>query len=153
MAVPNASDIDNALVAKLGADPELLALCPNGVYFGLAPAWSTRFVVVNLVHSTETAVFGGTVISSAVYAVKAVMQEGAGGDINRAAARIHELLEDQPLTAAGYVYASMFRDEEDGRIRYEERDEKNNAVVWSHRGAEYVVDMALGSQSRATTGR
>ena len=28
----DSSDIANALIAKLGSDTELLALCPNGVY-------------------------------------------------------------------------------------------------------------------------
>ena len=44
----DSSDIANALIAKLGSDAELLALCPNGVYRDQAPPGATRFVIVSL---------------------------------------------------------------------------------------------------------
>jgi hypothetical protein len=54
----DSSDVDNALVAKLGADSTLLALMPNGVYWDEAPQGSTRFVIVSLVDERDTAMFG-----------------------------------------------------------------------------------------------
>ena len=47
------SDIAAALIAKLGSDSALLALCPNGVYWDQAPPGATRFVIVSLRHGED----------------------------------------------------------------------------------------------------
>jgi hypothetical protein len=142
--MPDSSDIDNAVVALLGADATLLGLCPNGVYWDLAPEQATRFVLVSLVHAEDVPSYDqGTAAEAIVYAVKAVMLKSANGDTKAAAARIQSLLHDQPLTVAGYTWATMHRDEADPRIRYTERDDKDPAVLWYHRGGNYRVEMAV----------
>jgi Protein of unknown function (DUF3168) len=138
----DSSDIDNALVAKLGADTELLALCPNGVYFDLAPPNASRYVLVSIHHAEDEATFDGTAIETVVYAVKVVMDKKAGGDIKAAAARVHGLLHEQPLTVAGYAWMTMHRDEDDPRIRITEPDDKDPSIIWYHRGGNYRVEMA-----------
>jgi uncharacterized protein DUF3168 len=140
----DSSDIDNAVSAKLGGDAALLALCPNGVYIDLAPPNAERFVVISIVTTTDDTTFEGTAIESVVYAVKAVMLKSAGGDVKAAAARIHALLHDQPLTVAGYAWITMHRDDDDPRIRYTEIDDRDPSIIWAHRGGNYRVEMATG---------
>lgn len=140
----DSSDIDNALVAKLGADAALLALCPNGVYFDLAPPNATRFVLVSIVHADdETTYDAHPAVEGVTYAVKAVHLKSAGGDIKGAAARIHAVLQDQPLTAPGYRWSTTHRDDDDPRIRYTEPDDKDPSIIWYHRGGNYRVEMAV----------
>jgi hypothetical protein len=138
----DSSDIDNAVSAKLGGDAELLGLCPNGVYIDLAPPNAERFVLLSMVQALDETTYEGTAIESVVYAVKAVMKKSAGGDVKAAAARIHALLHEQPLTVAGYTWMAMHRDEDDPRIRYTEVDDKDPSLIWQHRGGNYRVEMA-----------
>lgn len=141
----DSSDIDNAVSAKLGADATLLGLCPNGVYIDVAPPNAERFVLVSIRDAGDEATFdAGPAIESVVYAVKAVMLKSAGGDAKAAAARIHALLHDQPLTVAGYTWVTMHRDEDDPRIRYTELDDRDPSIIWAHRGGNYRVEMATG---------
>ena len=70
--MPDSSDVDNALVAKLGADVTLLGYMPNGVYFDKAPAAMTRFVIVSLATHDDVRQFGGRAFEDALYLVKAV---------------------------------------------------------------------------------
>ena len=137
---PDSSDIDNALIAKLGADSTLLALCPNGVYWDEAPPGATRFVIVSLAEEADEAVFGGRAFEDALYSVEARMLSTAGGDIKAAAARIDALLDEQTLTATGYTWMTMHRE---GRIRQTEVDEVDPAIRWYRRGGNYRVEMAL----------
>lgn len=140
---PDSSDLDNALVAKLSSDPELLGLMPNGVYFSLAPEKSTQYVLVSLAESQDEPMFGGRAFETYVYAVKAVeLSTVATRNIKAAAGRIDAILDPPPpapplaLTIPGYsLKLSRRRD----RIRYEEIDEVDRSIRWSHRGAEYVV--------------
>jgi hypothetical protein len=142
--VADSSDIDNALVAKLGADPALLGFCPNGAYFDLAPPAAQRFVLVSLVHADDTPTYDrGPAVEGATYAVKAVMLKSAGGDVKAAAARIQALLHDQPLTVPGYTWSTVHRDDDDPRIRYTEVDDKETSIIWYHRGGNYRVEMAV----------
>ena len=135
------SDIAAALIAKLGSDLELLSLCPNGVYFDEAPPGSTRFVIVSFVNAIDQGVFGRRAIEDAIYLVEARMLSTVpGANIKRAAARIDELLEDQPLTVAGYTWSAMHRIEP---IRLTEVDEVDPSVRWLRRGGQYFVQMSL----------
>jgi len=138
----DSSEIDNALIAKLGSDLQLLALCPNGVYMDEAPPGSTRFVIVSLVEGLDVEVFGGRGYEDILYAVSARMLSSAGGDIKAAAARIDALLQDAPLTAAGYVWSTTFRE---SRIRHTEVDDTDESIRWLHRGGNYRVQMAPGA--------
>ena len=135
-SVADSSDIDNALIAKLGADATLPALVPNGVYWGEAPPSSTRFVVVSLADEEDVPMFGGRAFEDGLYLVKAVMLSTAGGDIKAAAARIDALLDQQPLTVSGYSVTSVRRE---SRERQTEVDAVDASLRWFHRGGLYRV--------------
>lgn len=132
----DSSDIDNALIAKLGGDSTLLALCPNGVYMDEAPVGATRFVVVSLVEEQDEPMFAERALEDARYLVKAVMLSTAGGNIKSAAARIDALLEQQPLTVNGYNVSCLRRD---SRVRQTEVDDVDVQIRWFHRGGIYQV--------------
>lgn len=135
----DSSGIDNALVAKLGADATLLGYCPNGAYWEEAPPGATRFVIVSLVDHVDVAMMTERAFESALYAVKAVMLSTAGGDIRAAAARIDALLEDGTLTVSGFSLMTMHRE---SRIRMTEVDDVDPSIRWFHRGGHYRVAMS-----------
>ena len=141
------SDIDNALVAKLGADTTLLALCPDNVYLNVAPAGSRRFVIVAVMDAVDEAVFGGRAIEHVRYLVEARMLSTVAGDIQAAAARIDALLEDQPLTVPGYGWMATYRE---SRERDDEPDEHDPSIRWARRGGYYRVQMAIDRSTRRT---
>jgi hypothetical protein len=135
--VSDSSDLDNALVALLGADAALLALCPNGVYMDEAPPGAKKFVIVSLVTGEDVPEFQRTAYEDALYLVKAVMLQGADADIKGAAKRIHEVLQDtNALEAPGYGPATVFRE---SRVRITEVDDTAPQVRWLHRGGRYRV--------------
>jgi len=134
------SDIASALIAKLGSDAELLSLCPNGVYWDEAPPRSTRFVLVAFINAIDRGVFGRRAIEEGIYLVEARMLSTVqGANIKRAAARIDELLEDQPLTVAGYTWSTMHRLEP---VRMTEVDEVDPSIRWNRRGGQYFIEMS-----------
>jgi len=134
------SDIASALIAKLGSDAELLSLCPNGVYWDEAPPGSTRFVIVAFINAIDRGVFGRRAIEEGIYLVEARMLSTVqGANIKRAAARIDELLEDQPLTVAGYTWSTMHRVEP---VRMTEVDELDPSIRWNRRGGQYFIEMS-----------
>ena len=137
------SDIAAALIAKLGSDPELLSLCPNGIYWDEAPPGSTRFVIVSFVNAIDQGVYGRRAIEDGLYMVEARMLSTVpGANIKRAAARIDELLEDQPLTVAGYTWMTTHRTEP---VRVTEVDEIDPSIRWHRRGGQYFVQMSLAA--------
>jgi hypothetical protein len=140
---PDSSDIDNAFVAKLGSDPALLSLMPNGVYFGLAPEQSTQYVLVSLVESHDAPMFGGRAFEQYVYAVQAIeVSTVSTRNVKAATARIDAILDPRPpappltLTIPGYSLKLSRRQE---RIRFDEIDEDDRSIRWSHRGAHYEI--------------
>jgi hypothetical protein len=137
----DSSDIDNALIAKLGADSALLALMPNGVYYDEAPQGSTRFVIVSLVIEQDEAMFGGRAFEDALYLVKAVSLSTAGGNVKDAAARIDALLENGTLLVPGYKLMTIYREQ---RIRFTEPDDVDQSIRWQHRGGRYRVQTSVG---------
>lgn len=139
----DSSDIDAALVVKLGSDAALLALCPNGVYFDEAPPGATRFVIVSLADEQDEDVEGGTAYEDGLYQVEARMLSTiSGANIKAAAARIQALLHDQSLTVSGYTYMTCHRE---SRIRLTEVDDQDNSIRWFRRGGNYRVQMSLGT--------
>jgi len=133
----DSSDIENAVIALLGADATLLALCPNGVYNDEAPPTSTRFVIVSLVDESDEPMFNGTAFEDMTLLVKAVMQKlpnGPNPDVKSAAARIQALLHQQPLTVSGYGVSVMRRT---SRVRLTEVDDEDQSLRWQHRGGLY----------------
>ena len=136
----DSSLIENALIAKLLADGTLTALVPDGVYFDEGPASKTRFVIVSLVDEVDLGKFGGRAIEDALFMVKAVMLSTAGGNIQAAAARIDTLLEDQPMTVAGFTHMTTHRE---ARLRQTEVDSVDPTIRWQHRGGMYRVQCSV----------
>jgi hypothetical protein len=131
----DSSDIENALVAKLGADATLLALVPNGIYIDEAPPGATRFVIVSLVDEADVGRFGSRAIEDALYLVEArMLSTVAGANIKAAAARIDVLLEQGSLTVSGYSLMALFRE---SRIRLTEVDGADPSLRWYRRGGNY----------------
>jgi hypothetical protein len=135
--------IDAALLQHLGSDPELLNLMPNGVYYGLAPADCTAFVLVSIITADDTPAFGGRAFETVTYLVKAVERtDGSQLNARAAARRIDALLEHQRLTIDGYGCLEVRRVH---RIRYPETDERDTSIRWEHRGGEYELMAAPAS--------
>ena len=143
MPPPDSSLIDAALLARLSGDAALMALCTDGVYVDEAKQNATKFVLVSLVDQTDESVYVlGRAIESALYLIKAVMVGAGNVQVSQAAARIDALLEDQPLTVAGYTGMSLYRE---SRLRLTEVDEVNPSIRWQHWGGHYRVEMSVGS--------
>lgn len=132
----DSSDIDNAIVAKLGADAALLAIATNGVYLDEAPPNSTKFVIVSLVDEHDEQMFGARAFEDALYLVKMVALSTSGANVKAAAARIDTLLNDGTLAPVGYRLMVMQRE---SRIRITEVDEVDASIRWQHRGGQYRV--------------
>lgn len=137
--MPDSSDIDAALVAKLAGDATLTGLMPNGVFFGQSPPNSTRYVLVALPSHADQFSFGARAFEDGLYAVKAVGLSTANPNMKAAAARIDALLDHQSLTASGYTHMATYREE---RIRHEETDDVDATIRWFHRGGLYRVVMS-----------
>lgn len=141
--MPDSSAIDNALIAKLGADAALLALCPNGIWPDEAPAGSTRFVIVSLVDEVDEPMLGGRAYEDALYLVEArMLSTVAGATIGAAAARIDALLEDKPLVVPGYTWMTLHRE---ARVRMTEVDDLDPSIRWYRRGGQYRLQMSVGT--------
>lgn len=138
--MPDSSAIDNALMAKLGADATLLAICTNGVYWDVAPPGSTKYVLVSLVDELDEPQFGGRAYEDVLYRVRAIALSTAGANLQQAAARIDALLEDGALSVSGYTHMVMYRE---SRIRETEPLEDDPTKFWFHRGGEYRVQMSI----------
>jgi hypothetical protein len=149
--VADSSDIDAALIAVLQNDATLRAAMPDGVFFGLAGLSvatgknATRFVLVSIAENHDAAVFGGRAFESVLYLVQAVSINGSPPpDSKGAAARIDQLIEDVPITVAGYTWMSSAREQ---RVRELERDDVDASIVWTHRGGLYRVEMSVNPAS------
>lgn len=139
--MPDSSDIDAALVVKLGSDATLLSYCPNGVYVDEAPPGVTRFVIVSLLDEIDVDQFGGTAYEDALYLVEArMLSTVAGANPKAAAARIQTLLHDQSLTVAGYASMTVHRE---ARLRQTEVDDIDPSIRWHRRGGQYRVQMSV----------
>jgi hypothetical protein len=138
--MPDSSDIDNALIAKLGADATLLAIASNGAYMDEAPPGATKFVIVSLVDEVDAQHFGGRSFEDALYFVRLVALSTSGANVKAGAARIDALLDGQPLVVAGYSPMTMYRE---SRVRNTEVDAVDPAIRWYHRGGHYRVVMSL----------
>lgn len=133
------SDVDAAIVAALKTDTSsggLMTLMTDGVWIDMAPKDSTKFVIVSLSTHEDQYEFAGAAYEKSVYLVKAVDLNISGTRAKAAAARIHALLQDVPLSISGYVHMLTQREE---RIRYTEVDEENADIRWQHRGGRYQV--------------
>jgi hypothetical protein len=150
----NTAAIGNALIAHLGSDATLLTFCPHGVYRNQAPPHARQFVVVWLIDATDEYVFHASGYEDHLYGVEVRMLESAGGDCQGAAAHLDTLLQDVPLTAAGYVWSTTFRER---AVDLLEVDVLEPTIRWRRCGGDYRVQMAwigLGrSGDRTLTGQ
>lgn len=138
--IPNSGDIDAALIARLAQDPQLRALLPDGVFFDLAPPGSMRFVLLSLVVEQDWQQFLTRALEETLYQVEARALSTTNTDMKAAAYRIDQLLDNQPLTVAGYASLAMFRE---SRIRLTEADDVDPDVRWYRRGGEYRLVASL----------
>jgi hypothetical protein len=134
--VSDPSDVDAAILVVLRNDAALTALMPGGVYFDVAPPGRTQYVIVSMTFHEDTYVFDGPAFERTLYLVKAIDRDIDGANVKAAAARIHELLQGQPLTITGYVHSLTSRV---GRARDTETDEVDLDARWQHRGGQYEV--------------
>ena len=138
--MPDSSDIDNALIAKLGGDATLLALAPNGTYWEEAPPGMTRFVIVSLVDEHDEGMFGARAYEDALYSVEVrMLSTVAGANPKGAAARIDALLDHGTLTVSGYALMTIHRE---SRTRFTEVDSVDPSIRWYRRGGQYRVVMS-----------
>lgn len=137
--------IDNALVNVLSADAALKALVPDGVYFDEAPQGMKRFAIIALVEGLTRAEFaapgGRRAAEDVEYIVKVVLLNGSSSDARNAAARIDQLLEDQPIAIDSFTCLSIHRT---ARIRDTEVDSVDATIRWQHRGGHYRIVAAPG---------
>jgi hypothetical protein len=136
MSVANAAAVDAAVIAALAGDAALLTLAPDGVFRDVAPANATRFVVVQQQTHEDVEGFRAPVYEVFQYRITARILETTGGDADAAADRIHALLQDAPLTVAGYTWMSTLRVE---RVRLTEIDAIDSDLRWQHAGGDYEI--------------
>ena len=92
MADPAA--MDAALAALLLGDPDLAAMCPGGVHYGVAPQDVDERLVIFLLESHRaTPMFGGNAFEDFFYAIQAVAPGTNGDPVAEANARIAWLLD------------------------------------------------------------
>jgi len=137
------SAIDNALVVKLGTDPQLLLLCPDGVFIDTAPLGAVAYITVTVLDARNEFVFGGSrAWEDRLYLVEAVdeISDDDGSNAKQAAARIDALLENGSLTLpTGFFLAAMFRET---ALRYTVYDDTSPAGrQWDHRGGQYRIQV------------
>jgi len=140
---PDVRAIDSAVLSILTADPILAALMPGGVHWDVAPFGLTAFVSVSLQDFVADDIFGadngGT--ETIGYLVKAVHRSSAADPALDAAARIHDLLQRQPLNLTGTGYELMLM-QRSRRVRFSEFD--GNNAEWQHIGGVYNVMVSRG---------
>lgn len=139
--MPDSGEIDKALVNRLATDATLLQLCPDGVWFDTAAQGKTKFVLCAVAFSTDTGQMATGIRRATevvIYEVKAILMDSSGSKAGQAAARIDQLLEDQPLSIPGYHCGAIYRVE---RIRTMEVDDTDPNIRWQHRGGQYRVQV------------
>jgi hypothetical protein len=146
MSLADSSAIERALLDYLSADATLTGLMPGGVWYQVAPANLTQFVVVAIADGNDQPMFGGRAWESMLYLVKAVeLSTPAAPRHNARAAgdRIDALLDPQPpappaaLTITGYGVMLL---EREGRRVWDVEPQTNDATLkWTHCGARYRI--------------
>ena len=151
------SAISNALISKLLADTALMALVPDGVFYGVAgPSLATggtakRYVIVALIPgSSHVQVFSRRAYQDALYLVEArILSTSVANPLARvhdAAERIDALLDPQPpaapptLTVAGYTLMTMYQDEPTEDIEF---DAPDPSIQWDRCGGRYRVQCSV----------
>lgn len=144
------SAISSALINKLLADPALMELTPDGVFYGVAGksmvtgGTSTRYVIVSLVIGINLLEFGQRSKQDALYLVEArILSTSVASPLARvhdAAERIDALLDPQPpaasatLTIPGYHLMGMHQEEPTEDVEFDEGDA---SIQWDRCGGRY----------------
>lgn len=139
--MPNSSAIDAALFSRLVGDATLSTILTDGWYFDAAKQGAQKFGIVSLIDGSEESVFvDGRAIETRLYLVKAVILSTSRTTAVAAADRIDAILQDHPLTVAGYNSMSLFRETP---IEITEVDSVDPSIRWQHYGGHYTVEMSV----------
>jgi hypothetical protein len=133
----DASDLDVAIFTVLD-DPTLLALVPDGIYWGQASQGQTpktKFVIVAQTAHEDLYEFQDEAFERFTYQITARTKDSSTVTVDSAAARIRVLMAGL-ITATGYEIAAVHRIE---RIKYGESDPTDPATVWQHAGGLYDI--------------
>jgi len=144
---PPSHQITIAIYNALANDANLKALLPDGIWIGYALPISattprTKFGILDLVPlvGQDIAEFGHRAYETRQYIVKAVTRDLSPVNANNAAQRMNDILEDVPIPATGYRWASSYRM---WPIEAVEADEVDPKLAWQHRGGYYRVQYAV----------
>jgi hypothetical protein len=132
--------VDSAVIALLGNDPTLKGLCPDGVFFSMAPQAARRFVVISVTDHENIPMFeGGIAFGRFEYLIKAVIFSTSSSDARKAGTQIDALLMngEAALAPVGFKVA---RCQCANYRRYSEPD-VNPDQRWQHDGGEYAIDV------------
>jgi len=145
--LPDSSDIDAAVIVALQNDAQLASYAPNGVYMDEAPPGSTAFVIVSIIDALDVGEFGQRSQEDILYMIEFRERKPTtgAGNAKAAAQRIQAVLEDQPLTIAGYTWMTVHRET---RERKTEVDEVDPSIRWNRRGGQYRVQVSLNPFTR-----
>jgi hypothetical protein len=136
--VADTGDVDAAMLAAVKTDTVLMALCPAGVFYSVAPQGVEKFVIVDrLAHVDDRELFGGTNSETFVYLVKAVLPGSAATVARAAAARIRARLDGGVLELVDYVLMRPVDEVES--VRIVEVDDQNLDRRVQHWGGHYEV--------------
>jgi hypothetical protein len=139
MALLNVATVTIAILQILQQDAPLRALMPDGAWFAEAPPGATRFVILSLVSSMDTPIFGGPAYKESVYLVEARALMTSGADVESAFARITTLLTDAQLTITDYG-AMLVQFEEE--LEMVEVDQIDPSIRWNRCGGHLHVMVA-----------
>jgi hypothetical protein len=132
--------VHSAVIGLLGNDATLKGLCPDGVFFSMAPQAARKFVVVSMFDHETTPMFeGGIGFERFEYLIKAVHFSTSRSDVRDAAARIDALMATGETTLAPAGYKVIRSWCENARV-YAEPD-VNPDQRWQHDGGEYAIDV------------
>jgi len=130
------SEVDVAVMNRLSADATLMGIVPGGVFWDVAGAGATKFVIVSQLDHEPAYAMPHQMWDRITYLIKATVQGTSGSEVKSAAKRIHELFEGAVITPTGY-YPSM-NCQRAQRVRYTEVDEVTDQR-WQHRGGHYEL--------------
>jgi hypothetical protein len=139
MALLNVATVTIAILQILQQDAALRVLMPDGAWFAEAPPGATRFVILSLVSSMDTPIFGGPAYKESVYLVEARALMTSGADVESAFARITTLLTDAVLTIPDYG-AMLVQFEEE--LEMVEVDQIDPSIRWNRCGGHLHVMVA-----------
>jgi len=135
-------DVDAALLAKLQADAQLVAIATDGIWFGETKATALKWVQVTQIDHGDEQMFETVAYETVLYQIVAIIQNTSAVPAINAGVRIHAVLTGltrTTFTPANYVLMEVRRTT---RIRYNERDKSNADLIWQHDGAQYELLLA-----------